>query len=80
MGRGLRDRCGKKARVPCTTPQKLMLMSHSIWAWSTSLNVPISATPALLTTMLRFGCAATAALRKTLDLPRAAPTSTRMHE
>ena len=35
---GCFDRCGRKARVPCTTPQKLMLISHSICAWSTSLN------------------------------------------
>src|ERR1700676_710918 len=50
-----RERCGRKARVACTTPQKLMFISQSICAWSISLNWPSSATPALLTTMLRPG-------------------------
>ena len=54
--------------MPCTTPQKLMLISHSICAWSTSLKAPSSATPALLMTMLSEGWAAMAALRKFLDL------------
>ncbi len=59
-----RARCGRKARVPCTTPQKLMFISHSICAWSISAKVPIRATPALLTTMLRPGCADVAACAK----------------
>src|SRR3954454_12619480 len=35
-------RCGRKARVPCTTAQKLMSDSQSICAWSISSNEPIS--------------------------------------
>ena len=62
------DRCGRNARVPCTTPQKLMLISHSICAWSTSLKAPSSATPALLMTMLSEGWAAMAACANSLDL------------
>ena len=69
-------RCGRKARVPCTTPQKLMSNSHSICAWSISSNGPISATPALLTTMPSAGCAAIAS-RANCAMSSGAPTSTR---
>ena len=62
------DRCGRKARVPCTTPQKLMLISQSICAWSISLNWPSSATPALLMTMLSAGMGGDRGLREFLDL------------
>ncbi len=62
------ERCGRNARVPCTTPQKLMLISHSICAWSTSSKAPRRATPALLMTMFSCGWAAMAALREFLDL------------
>src|SRR3954469_21500349 len=70
------DRIGRNARVPCTVPQKLMLNSQSICACSISLNEPSNATPALLTTMFSFGCAALAAAAKSAIWP-ASPTSTR---
>ena len=54
--------------MPCTTPQKLMLISHSICAWSTSLKAPSRATPALLMTMFRPGWRCDRRLRKILDL------------
>ena len=63
-----RERCGRKARVECTTPQKLMLISQSICAWSISLNWPSSATPALLTTMLSAGMGRDRGLREGRDL------------
>ncbi len=63
-------RCGSSARVVRTTPQKLMFISQSICAWSISVKLPISATPALLMTMLRPGCAAMAASRECGDLVR----------
>ena len=69
-------RCGRNARVPCTTPQKLMLISHSICAWSTSLKAPSSATPALLMTMLSEGWAAMAAFENSW-ICAGSPTSTR---
>src|SRR5713226_452145 len=59
-----RARCGRNARVECTTPQKLMSISQSICAWSISLNWPSRATPALLTTMLSPGWAKVAACAK----------------
>src|SRR6266576_644445 len=71
-----RASCGRKARVECTVPQKLKLISHSICAWSISLNWPSSATPALLMTMLRPGWPATAACAKDSISP-GSPTSTR---
>src|SRR6266702_2483105 len=61
---GCFSRCGRKARVACTTPQKLMLISQSICACSTSLKLPSSATPALLMTMLRPRWEAMAAAAK----------------
>ena len=61
-------RCGRNARVACTMPQKLMLNSQSICAWSISLNWPSSATPALLMTMLSDGWARDRGLREILDL------------
>ena len=70
------ERCGRNARVPCTTPQKLMLISHSICAWSTSLKAPSSATPALLMTMLSCGWAAMAAFANSW-ICAGSPTSTR---
>ena len=39
---------GVKNLQPCTTPQKLMPISHCISSNDTSASVPISATPALL--------------------------------
>ena len=45
-----------------------MFISHSICAWSISLNLPSRATPALLMTMLSPGCAAIAPLRERRDL------------
>ena len=48
-------------------PQKLMLNSQSICAWSISLNWPSRATPALLMTMFSEGWALVAAARN-LDL------------
>src|SRR5713226_1643256 len=71
-----RASCGRNARVECTTPQKLILISQSICAWSISLNWPSSATPALLTRMLRPGWPATAACAKT-SISLGSPTSTR---
>src|SRR5690242_14597248 len=41
-------RCGRKALVPCTTPQKLMFMSHSKSSYRVSSMVAPRATPALL--------------------------------
>src|SRR5258705_2442045 len=73
---GFRASCGRKARVACTTPKKLMLISHSICAWSISVNWPSSATPALLMTMLRPGWPAIAACAKA-SISLASPTSTR---
>src|SRR5258707_5906991 len=71
-----RARCGRKARVECTTPKKLMLISHSICAWSISVNWPSRATPALLTTMLRPGWRPLAACAKA-SISLASATSTR---
>src|SRR5258706_457728 len=71
-----RESCGRNARVECTTPQKLMLISHSICAWSISVNWPSSATPALLTTMLRPGWRPLAACAKA-SISLGSPTSTR---
>ena len=71
-----RDKIGRKARVPCTVPQKLMLNSQSICACSISLNWPSKATPALLMTMLSLGCAAVAAAANSA-ICAGSPTSTR---
>ena len=72
-----RERCGRKARVPCTTPQKLMLNSQSICAWSTSSNSPSSATPALLMTMLSAGMGRDRGSARNPGSAPGSPTSTR---
>ena len=65
---GCFDRCGRKARVPCTTPQKLMLISHSICAWSTSSNVAEQRHAGIVDDDVERGMRRDGGLREILDL------------
>ena len=48
--------CGRNACVPCTTPQKLMFISHSKSRMDCAAAVAPRATPALLTIMFTVPC------------------------
>src|SRR6478609_1879219 len=63
------------ARAAHYAPE-LMSNSQSICAWSISSNEPISATPALLTTMPSAGCAVVASFANRA-MSSGSPTSTR---
>src|SRR6185312_7412590 len=76
-GRSLR--CGRNSIVPCTTPQKLMPISHSMSSSESCATAPMSATPALLMTRSTRPCAARTASRNAVIASRE-ETSTRCVE
>ena len=54
--------------MPCTTPQKLMLISHSICAWSTSLKRAEQGDAGIVDDDVEAGMGRDRRLRKILDL------------
>ena len=71
-----RARCGRNARVACTTPQKLMFISQSICAWSISLELAEQRDAGIVDDDVEAGMGGDRGRREILDLA-GLPTSTR---